>query len=97
MIPAHGTSRDYLLDQGITSTATVKSDRMEPIGSGERQDFCLPHPAWQHTASARLLALPVAMQGMPAHSAPERRRRDHAGGDGDGRSHISDTFVARRI
>jgi competence protein ComEC len=57
---------DYLLDQGITSTATVSSDRMVVIDTiGERSLHCRIS-GWQHAASEKILGLPAAMRDLPA-------------------------------
>ena len=80
---------DYLLDQGITSTATVSIDRVERLGSshgspgvpGDRSSSLgwssLPCriTALQHASTARLLALPAAMRRFPA---PLRLTQDDA-------------------
>ncbi len=64
--PGAWSRADYLLDQGITSTATVSIDRIERIG-GDRDAFTACRVgALQHLASSRLLALPAAMRGLPA-------------------------------
>jgi competence protein ComEC len=63
--PGVWSRRDYLHDQGITSTATVNVDRVEVLGVAEHS-FACRISAWQHAASARILALPVAMRAMPA-------------------------------
>ena len=55
---------DYLLDQGITSTATVTSDRIQRIASS-RASFACRLTEMQYAASTRLLALPAAMQRFP--------------------------------
>ena len=56
---------DYLLDQGITSTATVTVDRVNVIGTtGEGSIHCRIS-GWQHAASAKILTLPAAMQSLP--------------------------------
>jgi len=92
--PGVWSREDYLLSQGITSTATVNIDRIEMSGSPSflaQQSSApfIPHPLWneweeippalrdpqllscrisslQHAASSRILALPAAMQGLPA-------------------------------
>ena len=63
--PGVWSRRDYLHDQDITSTATVNVDRVEVLGVAEHS-FACRISAWQHAASARILALPVAMRAMPA-------------------------------
>ncbi len=73
--PGVWSRADYLLDQGITSTATVASDRVERLGRAPGAFVpCRVH-AWQHASTARLLALPAAMRGFPA---PLRLSEDDA-------------------
>ncbi|HWG20287.1 MAG TPA: ComEC/Rec2 family competence protein [Terracidiphilus sp.] len=56
----------YLLDQGITSTASIKIDRIDRLGPPlHRPLSCLLANA-QHAAAARLLALPALMRRLPA-------------------------------
>jgi competence protein ComEC len=62
--PGVWNRRDYLHDQGITSTATVNVDRVQVLGAADR-NFACRISAWQHGASARILALPAAMRAMP--------------------------------
>lgn len=64
--PGAWNYRDYLLDHGITSTASVKADRVQLIGLAAAIPFNCRITAWQHAASARLLALPPAMHSFPA-------------------------------
>src|SRR5271165_1116975 len=57
---------DYLLDQGITSTAPVKIERVERLVVAQHPGLeCLFSEA-QHKTVARLLALPSQMRGLPA-------------------------------
>ncbi len=60
---------DYLLDQGITSTATVDLDRVERLegsrASSQQSIACRVH-GWQHATTGRLLGLPAAMAKLPA-------------------------------
>ncbi len=73
--PGAWSRADYLLDQGITSTATVSFDRIERMG-GDRGAFAACRiGALQHIASSRLLALPAAMRGLPG---PLRLSQDDA-------------------
>ncbi len=66
---------DYLLDQGITSTASVNIERVEVLGAPESRSIaCRLHEA-QRAAGARLLALPGLMRGLPA---PVRLTQDDA-------------------
>ena len=66
--------QDSLLDQGITSTATVSFDQVEVLGRSPAS-FPPSFPpsfiacritGWQHASTARLLALPPAMRRLPA-------------------------------
>jgi competence protein ComEC len=57
---------DYLLDQGITSTATVAADRVERVGRTPGAFLSCRVSGWQHAMTARLLALPAAMRRLPA-------------------------------
>lgn len=56
---------DYLLDQGITSTASVKIERVERLGGAESASFACRIKEAQHALGARLLALPGLMRGLP--------------------------------
>jgi competence protein ComEC len=64
--PGVWSREEFLLDQGITSTASVKFDKVERIGSTPGAYFTCRLSQWQHAASARLLALPAAMYRLPA-------------------------------
>jgi len=57
---------DYLLDQGMTATASVAIGRIDIISSSSSHSFACHLAAMQHAAGARLLALPAAMQGLPS-------------------------------
>jgi competence protein ComEC len=57
---------DFLVDQDITSTATVKIDRVERIGRSPGQFLVCRISGLQHATSNRLLALPAAMRRLPA-------------------------------
>jgi competence protein ComEC len=70
--PGVWSRADYLLDQGITSTATVSIDRISRVGNTARLG---PTPGaylacrvanWQHASTTRLLALPARMRALPA-------------------------------
>jgi competence protein ComEC len=73
--PGAWSRRDYLLDQGITSTATVNVDRVEVLGAAHERSLVCRISAWQRAASARILALPAAMRKMPT---PLRLSEDDA-------------------
>ena len=63
--PGTWSRTDYLLDQGITSTASVKASEIEVPGSADSPSLKCRLAALQHAASARLLALPDSMQRLP--------------------------------
>ena len=63
--PGAWNYRDYLLEQNITATATLKSDRIVPLASSLSPTLACRISSWQHAASARLLAVPAAMHGLP--------------------------------
>jgi competence protein ComEC len=64
--PGVWSRQDYLLDQGITSTATVSIDRVERLGSSPGAFLACRISGLQHASSSRLLALPAAMRRLPA-------------------------------
>ncbi len=64
--PGAWSRTGYLLDQGITSTASVGLDRVERSGLAPGLLLSCRIGGLQHTSSARLLALPAAMRGLPA-------------------------------
>jgi competence protein ComEC len=66
---------DFLLDQGITSTASLKIDRVERLGTAPGAFLACRVAGLQHASSARLLALPAAMRHLPA---PLRLTQDDA-------------------
>lgn len=63
--PGVWSRNDYLLDQGITSTATVSPDRITVIDSAGEHRLACRMAGWQHAASANILSLPVLMRGLP--------------------------------
>ena len=64
--PGAWSRAEYLLEQGITSTASVNIERVERLGV-ERGNFLLCRLSeWQHESGARLSALPAAMRNFPA-------------------------------
>ncbi|MGD0830298.1 MAG: ComEC/Rec2 family competence protein [Terracidiphilus sp.] len=73
--------RDFLLDQGITSSASVAIDRVErlpnpaPNGHASGYSFACRLGTLQQATSARLLALPASMRSVPA---PLRLSEDDA-------------------
>jgi len=64
--PGAWNYREYLVERGITSTASVKADRAELLGSSSESPLGCRIAGWQHAASGRLLALPSAMERFPA-------------------------------
>jgi competence protein ComEC len=73
--PGVWSREDFLLNQGITSTGTVKIDRVERIGSAPGHFLACRISGLQHASSTRLLALPAAMRHLPA---PLRLSEDDA-------------------
>jgi len=63
--PGAWSRSDYLLDQGITSTASVAADRVERLGATDQRLALCRLSQWQHGTATRLLALPGAMRGWP--------------------------------
>jgi competence protein ComEC len=58
--------QNYLLDQGITSVATVNVDQLHIEGESEAPSLACRLRAGQRLSTAHLLALPAAMRRMPA-------------------------------
>jgi competence protein ComEC len=73
--PGVWSRREFLLDQGITSTAAVGIDRVDRLGRTPGLFFRCRVSGLQHALSARLLALPAAMRRLPA---PLRLSQDDA-------------------
>ena len=65
--PGVWSRQDYLLDQGITSTATVSIDRVERLGLAPGNFLACRISGLQHASSTRLLALPAAMRRLPTY------------------------------
>lgn len=66
--PGVWSRADYLLDQGITSTAPVHVARITRLGLARLpllSAFGCRTAGWQHATTTRLLALPAAMRKMP--------------------------------
>jgi len=64
--PGVWSREDFLLEEGITSIASIDLDRVERLGpSGEKLLGCRVHQL-QHFSSSRLLALPAAMLHFPS-------------------------------
>jgi competence protein ComEC len=64
--PGVWSRADYLLDQGITSTATVSVSEVEKLGEPIRASAACRVKNLQHEAAERLLTLPAAMRGLPS-------------------------------
>jgi competence protein ComEC len=64
--PGAWSRTDYLLDQGITSTASVSIEEVETLGPANRATFACRIALWQQKSSARLLALPDSMREVPS-------------------------------
>jgi competence protein ComEC len=73
--PGVWSRQDYLLDQGITSTATVSIDRVDRLGLAPGNFLACRISGLQHASSTRLLALPTAMRRLPG---PLRLSQDDA-------------------
>jgi competence protein ComEC len=73
--PGVWSRQDYLLDQGITSTASVGIARIERLGAPAGPSLACRLHAWQQASSARILALPAGMRGL---RAPLRLTQDDA-------------------
>jgi competence protein ComEC len=63
--PGAWNRADYLLDQGITSTASANDARVEMIAAPQRRSFACVLSRAQQAAAARLLALPATMRRLP--------------------------------
>ena len=64
--PGVWSRADYLLDQGITSSATVAVDRVDRLGRMRGGYWACRVSGWQHAMTTKLLALPAAMRKLPA-------------------------------
>jgi len=73
--PGVWSRQDYLLDQGITSTATVDFKRLQRLGPFPGAFLACRISGLQHASSTRLLALPAAMRRLPT---PLRLTQDDA-------------------
>lgn len=56
---------DYLVDEGVTSTASVNSARVEMIAAPQRRSLACVLSNAQRAAASRLLALPASMRRLP--------------------------------
>ena len=68
--PGVWSRREFLLDQGITSTAAVGIDRVDRLGRTPGLFFRCRVSGLQHALSARLLALPAAMRRLRLPRVP---------------------------
>ena len=73
--PGVWSREDFLVEQNITSTATVSIDRVERNGSSAGLFLACRVSGLQRASSDRLLALPAAMRRLPA---PLRLSEDDA-------------------
>jgi competence protein ComEC len=73
--PGVWSRAEFLLDEGITSTATVTIDRVDRLGRSPDASMSCRVNGWQHASTERLLALPAAMRNFPA---PLRLSEDDA-------------------
>jgi competence protein ComEC len=64
--PGVWSREEFLVEQGITSTATVGIERLERIGQAQGFFPGCRFSALQRATSTRLLALPVTMRRLPA-------------------------------
>jgi len=64
--PGVWSREDYLLDQGITSAATLNFDQVERVGRSPESSLACRLSTLQHASTARILALPAAMRDLPA-------------------------------
>jgi competence protein ComEC len=63
--PGVWSRADFLLEQGITATASVSMERVERMGQAPGSFLACRVSGMQHASSTRLLALPAAMRGLP--------------------------------
>jgi competence protein ComEC len=64
--PGVWSREEYLVDQGITATATLNLDQVERLGRSGASSVACRLSGWQHAATTRLLALPATMRRLPA-------------------------------
>ncbi|MGB9409222.1 MAG: ComEC/Rec2 family competence protein [Terracidiphilus sp.] len=64
--PGVWSREDFLLDQGITSTATASIERVDRLGSSPGLFLACRVSGLRRATSASLLALPAAMRRLPA-------------------------------
>ncbi len=73
--PGVWSRQDFLLDQGVTSSASVSIARIDRLGQSPGRFLSCLVSGLQRDSSARLLALPAAMRRLPA---PLRLSEDDA-------------------
>jgi competence protein ComEC len=73
--PGVWSRTDYLLDQNITSTATIPITQVDRVGASSAGFLPCRFHTLQQASSARLLSLPAAMSRLPA---PLRLTQDDA-------------------
>ena len=64
--PGVWSRRDYLIDQGITATASVGIDSVERLGAEGAPSWGCRIAAWRQALVVRLLELPASMRSLPA-------------------------------
>jgi competence protein ComEC len=64
--PGVWSREQFLVEQGITATASVSANRIERIAPSASASWACRLASWQHAASERLQALPRAMRALPA-------------------------------
>jgi competence protein ComEC len=64
--PGVWSREEFLVEQGITATATVGLDRVERVAKSPGTSLACRFSAWQHASTDHLLALPQAMRRLPA-------------------------------
>ena len=64
--PGSWSRADFLLDQGITSTSSLGSERVVRLGMESGAFFTCRVSSWQRASSARLFNLAAAMTGLPS-------------------------------
>jgi competence protein ComEC len=73
--PGVWSREEFLLESGITSSATVSIERIDRLGPSPGAFFACRVNGLQHASSSRLLALPFVMRRL---SAPLRLSQDDA-------------------
>jgi len=64
--PGVWSREDFLVGQGITSTASVSVERVDRLGQAPGLFLACRLAGLQHSTASRLLALPAAMRRLPA-------------------------------